>query len=137
MEGIFATDAKILGAAKVRGYIGIEGIYDVPAIQKTFPTYRDWFLSSAFGPDSKWPAASPTLRPVTSKTPWLVIHSKLDELVDVSQSSHFAEHLRRAGVHVDLVVEDYGKHFNTVSIFDSADAIPDEAAQILKFIAEH
>lgn len=136
MEGMFATDRGLLGNARIAGFIGLEGIYDIPALQRSFPTYRDWFLAAAFGPDSAWAPASPTLRPVTAKTPWLVIHSKSDELVDQPQSVKWADHLCKSDVPVELVLEDYGKHFDTVSVFDS-DASSKEADRILKFIADH
>ena len=28
------------------------GIYDVPALQASFPSYREWFLADAFGEES-------------------------------------------------------------------------------------
>ena len=78
----------------VRGFIGLEGIYDLPSLAKRFPDYVEWFLTKAFGSADAWTKASPTLRPVINSAPWLLVHSPADELVDPAQTDHFAAHLR-------------------------------------------
>ncbi|KAJ3022106.1 UNVERIFIED_CONTAM: Kynurenine formamidase [Siphonaria sp. JEL0065] len=92
---------------KIRGYIGVEGIYDIPLIIKNFPTYKDWFIDAAFGleSDNGWVIGSPTLTnafnpPLTESinngiklASHLVIHSTGDELVDVVQSKEWYDKL--------------------------------------------
>ncbi|KAJ3075326.1 Kynurenine formamidase [Podochytrium sp. JEL0797] len=91
------TPERAFWMSKMRGFIGVEGIYDIPLIVKNYPTYKDWFIVAAFGeePGSGWVRGSPALcqafNPPLSSTiahlvPHLVIHSPDDELVDVIQS---------------------------------------------------
>jgi acetyl esterase/lipase len=134
MAAVLTAHPGMLKGAKMAGYIGLEGIYDLVALNKTFPTYHDWFLATAFGPESGWRAASPTGLPVRSKTPWLVLHSTLDELVDEPQARLWAAHLRDAGVTAQLVVRDFGKHFDTVGSLEGK-TTPDLGTRILDFVA--
>ena len=97
-----------------KGFIGLEGIYDIPQLVKTWPAYREWFIEKAFGKEADWPDASPTLRPLTLKAPWLVVHSAKDELVDLGQSRAFAKHLTGSGLHVDLNDHATGSHDEVV-----------------------
>lgn len=96
-----ATDPRLLALAKPAGFVGLEGIYDLPNLAARWPSYPDWFLKGAFGDPKGWPAASPTRAEVASKAPWLLVHSTGDELVDPSQTDDFARHLRDAGVAVE------------------------------------
>jgi len=111
-----ATDPKLSAKASVAGFVGLEGIYDIPNLAKRWPTYPHWFLNRAFGSDpSKWAAASPTRLKVVSKTPWLLVHSKGDELVDVPQTDDFASHLKAAGVPVILFHPEGKSHDSVVT----------------------
>ena len=102
--GMIATDPRLLALAKPAGFVGIEGIYDIPNLATRWPAYPNWFLNRAFTPGrAGWPAASPTRRKVVSRAPWLLIHSKGDELVDMAQTDDFAAHLRAAGVRVEIL----------------------------------
>jgi kynurenine formamidase len=100
--------------AHIAGVVGVEGIYDLPLLDRTFPTYRAWFMEGAFvspSPDEpasdhpdlpeRWRAASPIhlgLHPgytgsMTQAGRILLLHSPQDELVDERQSTDFAAHL--------------------------------------------
>lgn len=104
IAGMLATDAKMLALSRPAGFVGLEGIYDVPALADRWPTYPGWFLNGAFGSNrSLWPSASPTRRKVLSRAPWLLVHSKGDELVDMGQTDGFAAHLRASGVRVEVL----------------------------------
>lgn len=101
-----ATDPKLFALAQPAGFVGLEGIYDVPQLAKRWPKYPDWFLKKAFGPDPKgWP----TLGKLATKAPWLLVHSKGDELVDMGQTDAFAAHLRKEGALGVEVVRPDGK----------------------------
>lgn len=100
----------------IRGFLGLEGIYDVPALDARFPSYRRDFLSDAFGPDpAAWKAASPQNLKLATRRPWLLIHSPEDELVDLDQTVRFAAALRTAGVPVQLLTRIDGSHFSIVT----------------------
>lgn len=120
MAGALAFDPallKALGCApdQAAGYLGFEGIYDVPALIRRWPSYKSQFIELAFGPEEGWAKASPRLLPATCKRPWLVVHSKEDELVDLAQSRDFAAHLKEAKVPVSLLDTERGSHFGLIS----------------------
>ena len=96
------------------GYVGLEGIYDIPDLAQCWPTYPDWFLRKAFGDEANWAAASPTRLRNGDHRPWLVLHSRGDELVDLQQSVNFARAVRRQGVRANLVTVPTKRHFEVV-----------------------
>jgi|GEM_PF-5219582 len=119
----------------VKGFIGLEGIYDLTNLVKVWPGYRDWFVSAEFGSDaSKWPAASPATLTMKSKVPWLVLHSAKDELVDAAQSSDFVKHLESQKIPAQLVELKSESHFGAVSSLGNASS--DAAKAVLKFISQ-
>jgi acetyl esterase/lipase len=120
-------------SAKVKGFVGLEGIYDLPALVKTWPTYKDWFIAKEFGEPKNYAAASPTLLKSKSKTSWLVIHSAKDELVDLAQSENFVAHLKKENVKVDFVKLTSESHFEAVTSL--SDPSSESAKAVLKFIS--
>lgn len=117
----------------IRGFIGIEGIYDLPALVSRWPSYREDFVSTAFGRDDKaWAAASPQRLALSGTRPWLLIHSAQDELVDEPQSRRFADALRAAGVPVEYALVQKGSHFGVLGqLGDPTSAL---GAQLLRFL---
>ncbi|KAJ3131196.1 Kynurenine formamidase [Physocladia obscura] len=85
---------------RFRGYIGVEGIYDIPLLVATYPSYRDWFISNAFGKegDARWIDGSPVLTQLVDtdfSASHLVIFSKNDGLVDIAQSQRWVDRLKK------------------------------------------
>lgn len=115
-----ASDASLYRTAKVppaslpRGYVGLEGIYDVPKLVERHASYASWFIEQAFGDRKNWPAGSPTLRSIESKAPWIVVHSKGDVLVEMGQSTDFVRHLKQTGIQAELVTVDALSHDDVV-----------------------
>ncbi len=99
---------------EVKGFIGLAGIYDLSALSKLYPSYDNWFLKKAFGEKDSWKLASPINSAPKSKAPWLLLHSKDDELVNVEQSLDFQKHLKKEKVPVALVVLKNVSHFQVV-----------------------
>lgn len=117
---------------EVKGFIGLEGIYDIPNLAKTWPSYENWFLKSEFGIKSDWEMASPARRPLKSKSPWLLVHSEKDELVDTRQTLDFEAHLKEENIKVDfLKLLDLG-HFAVVDSLSDTNSVL--TTQTLKFI---
>lgn len=120
ISALLAYDPGLLAAVgekptALRGFVGLEGIYDLPELVRRFPRYRDDFLSDAFGSDEKdWRAASPARLPVAHKLPWLIVHSQEDELVDVEQSRRFQAALSQKGVRVRYLLLPQGSHFGVL-----------------------
>ncbi|KAJ6496588.1 Alpha/Beta hydrolase protein [Mycena vitilis] len=85
----------LLHAAK--GVVLSEGIYDIDLLLARFPTYRAWFIASAFGDLPSYADAATTTLPMRKDAAhlrWLVVHSTGDTLVDMPQSDAIYEHLR-------------------------------------------
>lgn len=96
------------------GFIGLEGIYDVHALDARWPAYREWFLNKAFESPGDWTDASPGRCELCMASPWLLIHSRQDELVDVGQTSEFAKHLAQQSIDAELELLDEGTHDEVV-----------------------
>ncbi|KAF8934430.1 Kynurenine formamidase [Dissophora ornata] len=103
----------------VRGVVGVEGIYNVDRLLKTWPSYRD-FVVQGFGED---PEALVRGSPDGQQVPgdatfvlpqYAVIQSNDDELVDPDQASDYYLYLQSvagASMHrVALEFGDWGKH---------------------------
>lgn len=85
---------------KIKGVIGIEGIYDINFMCDTWPTYAEWFVNDQFSTDiSVWKLGSPiSHNPKESNPdqvipPYLLFHSANDELLDVEQTNRYKRHL--------------------------------------------
>ena len=133
IAGTIATTPGLLALAKPAGFVGLEGIYDIPQLADRWPKYPDWFLTKAFGDEKGWAKASPTRAKVASRSPWLLVHSKADELVDVPQTEEFARHLRSAGVRVDVFTPDKGSHDGVIR--GLAEPESEVAAAIMRFVS--
>ncbi len=121
ISAFLAYDSTFLAAVgekpeALRGFVGIAGIYDLNALLRRFPAYGAEFLYSAFGTDeAAWRFASPK-QLVTSgngiaRRPWLLVHSREDELVDIEQTEHFRKALEKQGVAVRFLTLPQGSHF--------------------------
>lgn len=110
MAGLMVLDDSYLRAvgeapSAIRGVVGLNGIYDLPALLAEYPDYAS-FLVPAFGEDrAAWALASPQLLPARAggcPCPWLVLQSPGDELLSLAQSTAFAARLRDMGATVAL-----------------------------------
>jgi kynurenine formamidase len=125
MSALLAYDATLLMAVgekpeSLRGFVGLEGIYDLPELVRRFPSYRVDFLQAAFGSDeTTWQKASPQHLVATTagvhKRPWLLVHARTDELVDLEQSRHFHKALEKQAIPVRFVSPERGSHFSVIS----------------------
>jgi hypothetical protein len=81
----------------VRGVVFSEGIYDIDALLRSFPTYRDWFIRDTFGDLSTYDRYSTTKMPLREGSThiiWIIVHSRGDALVDALQSQEMYHHLQ-------------------------------------------
>ncbi|KAF8078038.1 Alpha/Beta hydrolase protein [Lyophyllum atratum] len=71
-----------------------EGIYDLDLLLTSFPQYRDWFVGPTFGRRESYAPFSTTAFPlIDTHIKWLIVHSKGDTLVNLSQSEAIYRHL--------------------------------------------
>ncbi|CAG8450287.1 11603_t:CDS:1 [Funneliformis mosseae] len=109
-EYLNSHDPNLL--AKIRGVIGIEGIYDLVNLLKSYPKYIE-FVKPAFGADEIiLKSVSPQYININSKIPpYLIIHSLEDELVGIDQSNNYFEHIKDSGAEiVEIETSLKGKH---------------------------
>ena len=100
--------------SRVKGFVGISGIYDLRNLAKVWPGYIDWFIKPEFGAEAGWPAASPTLLKMKSTSPWVLIHSKNDELVDQNQTISFMKSLQKQKIQVEFSESEQETHFGII-----------------------
>ena len=115
--------------------MGLEGIYDIPKIVKAFPDYSDWFIKAEFGAEKNWEAASPTRLKFLQKSPWLIVHSKKDELVDSKQAKDFQLSLDLQKIKNELFWLETDSHFDVVKKIEVRDSEIEK--KILSFIKKN
>lgn len=82
-------DSKLPYHQYIAGIIGVSGIYDIPLLVKTFPSYLD-FIEQAFGSDqATFHEASPISKAsdeLNKQKPIIIAHSPEDSLIDNDQA---------------------------------------------------
>jgi acetyl esterase/lipase len=111
---IIADWAAKFERKSVKGFVGLAGIYDIPSLVKARPDFIDWFIKKEFGEEKNWAGASLTSRELKNKNPWLLVHSKKDELVGTFQSEIFHKVLERQKIKAKLLNPDTGSHGQTL-----------------------
>ncbi|KAJ2156430.1 hypothetical protein GGF46_005192 [Coemansia sp. RSA 552] len=104
--------------SSIRGVLGIGGIYDIPKLLKTNPSYSD-FIDMAFLENQHLKASPNHMAKVMQEKSkhirFMVVNSAADELVGADQAAEFASQLVCSGYkNVTLVVRDLGSHEGTL-----------------------
>ncbi|CAB4385023.1 unnamed protein product [Rhizophagus irregularis] len=104
-------DDRIYLVGKIRGVIGVEGIYDLINLLESYPEYIK-FVEPAFGNDKNiLKSVSPQYISFNTKIPpYLIIHSLDDELVGIDQSNNYFKHIKNSGGVVEIETSLKGKH---------------------------
>lgn len=118
----------------IKAYVGVAGIYDLPALSQRYPSYDKWFLNMAFGESKTWKAASPQFAKLKAKTPWGLFHSQADELVESKQSEKFDQALKDQKISSQIFLCKGLGHFP--SLFALAEEKSDENLKLQKFLKE-
>jgi acetyl esterase/lipase len=117
ITGIIAAQKDL--ATQVAGFIGLEGIYDIEKLVELRPQYIDQFIATSFTRNkAAWQSASPQRKPFSVPIPWVIVHSEKDELVELSQSEQFVEHLRHFHIAVDYYKARTPNHFEAVAALE-------------------
>jgi kynurenine formamidase len=124
-------EAEGLKLNVIGAVIGLEGIYDIPQLVKTWPAYDRQFIRRAFAEPENWEKSSPqshisagiaAWKELSAEARWIVIHSPKDELVDPPQSANFAKALREAGAKsVEFKEDADGRHFEVIQKLEDRD----------------
>ena len=92
LTGLIALQKKWLTAETgnwILGVIGVEGIYDIPRLAVSHPTFVDWFLKWQFPDSLSWKEASPQWVDVERRIFYAICYSMQDEYRMESQSDLF------------------------------------------------
>ena len=125
--------------AAVRGAITTEGIFDIELLLQDFPTYGVWFIDIAFGGRKNYRDVSVTHFRERKCLPWLLVHSRGDDLINLAQSramhDWIVESRQSNGEESDVGVETEWERFN-----DEHDAVlqnPELVKRIALFVTKH
>jgi kynurenine formamidase len=129
--------ASQFNSPSIQGFIGLEGIYDLVKLAKTWPTYVDWFIKPEFKDEKLWLLASPSHLTLKNKKPWLIIHSLKDELVDINQSKDFKKHLEIIGIPNEFLELKLETHFEVVQQLFSNQKSSKVEKTLLQFMKEN
>lgn len=101
---------------KIRGIVGVSGIYDIPKLLEEYPDYLD-FIEMAFRPEDHCVASPQMIASREGRAEhirFLIVNSCKDELVNPGHAARYAEQLVSVGYQrVQLVVGDFGGHHAT------------------------
>jgi hypothetical protein len=110
----------------INGYVGIEGIYDLPLLLKTFPDYFD-FIEQAFTEDqTEYIKASLVgFTPGPVQSPIALLYSPEDELIDPGQHESIFSWLKSHNILATVNTKLHGKHDECLTTPQMIDAIGD------------
>ncbi len=88
------------------------GIYDFDVLVKSFPSYPEWFLNTAFPNPNDWSFLSLSRQPLIrqSNLSHTIIWSQDDELIDELQGLDMKRALESAGISISYITESMGTH---------------------------
>jgi acetyl esterase/lipase len=119
-------------AADIRGFVGISGVYDVPA-EIDFAWRHARYITSVMGGRANFAAASPINFVTPAAPPMLLIHGDADRTVPISLSEAFHQRLRAAGVPSEFICYRGGGHSGI--LFDALAENPSRLMQdIMRFV---
>lgn len=105
------------GGDTLKGCVGVQGIYDLDLIVKDFPSYVG-DVEIAFTKDrNNWESPQVLGSAGSSSTaPWLVIHSKEDDWVNLAQAENFVGHLQELRIDAKLDTDVNGDHMKVIRL---------------------
>ncbi len=122
-------------AADIRGFVGISGVYDVPA-EIAFGPWQRGYLEDVMGGAANLDAASPITHIGPHAPPTLLIHGDADTTVPMSLSVAFDQRLRAAGVPSEFIRYAGGGHSGI--LFDALAENPSRlVTDIMRFMRVH
>jgi acetyl esterase/lipase len=143
VAGVALLDPRWLAAhghsaAEVRGFLGISGVYDVPAQVAYAQRHGRWgrYVESVMGGRANLTAASPISFVTAAAPPMLLIHGDADTTVPIQTSLDFHARLQAAGVPSEFVCYPRGGH--SAILFDALTENPPRlVADMLRFVRAH
>lgn len=118
-------DTRLRYHGYIAGVLGVSGIYDIPLLVKTFPSYLD-FITQAFGHDhTKYLDASPVSKvsDVLDHKPIVIAQSQTDSLVNNEQAEVMYRHIKGFHQHVVLDMSLKGDHYEIMKTENLINAV--------------
>ncbi|KAI9273743.1 Alpha/Beta hydrolase protein [Sporodiniella umbellata] len=110
-------DDQFCCTSLIRGVMGISGIYDIPLLLSTFPSYID-FIKQAFGAADYHQASPINHRPSSIKAKIIIAHSQQDSLIDCQQALTMTKYLQSLHFDTKLDMDLKGDHYELMN-FDT------------------
>jgi acetyl esterase/lipase len=112
IASMLLLDTSIPYHQYIQGIIGVSGIYDIPLLVKTFPSYMD-FIEQAFCSKEGFFVASPISKKssVLENKPIIIAHSQQDTLINDEQAEVMTHHLKVMNANVTLDMTLTGDHY--------------------------
>ncbi|KAI8988710.1 Alpha/Beta hydrolase protein [Pilobolus umbonatus] len=101
--------------SQIAGVVGVSGIYDIPLLLRTFPSYGD-FITQAFGTTQLLKASPVSQMPhhsITAKV--IIVHSAEDTLIDRSQAESMIQHLQSINIPSTVDFSVKGDHYDIMN----------------------
>ncbi|KAI9286122.1 Alpha/Beta hydrolase protein [Umbelopsis sp. AD052] len=110
----------------IDGYIGVEGIYDIPLLLKTFPDYLDFIQQAFTDNQAEYSKASLIgFTPAPIHSPIALLYSPEDELIDPGQHESIYSWLKFHDIVATVKANLHGKHDECLTTSEMTDAIGD------------
>ncbi|GAB5588687.1 hypothetical protein Unana1_03587 [Umbelopsis nana] len=108
----------------IDGFVGVEGIYDIPLLLTTFPDYRD-FIEQAFTADeTTYTTASVVgFKAGSMKSPIALLHSPDDELIDPGQHQSLYNWLQTQNIAATVNTRLSGKHDECLTTYKMTEVV--------------
>lgn len=100
----------------IQGVLGVSGIYDIPLLVNTFPSYMD-FIAQGFGEKADYKDDSPAYKTSDQlgDKPIILAQSHQDSLIDDAQSKVMYDHLKKFHSNVTLDFDISGDHYDVMN----------------------
>ncbi|CAO3669479.1 unnamed protein product [Rhizopus stolonifer] len=98
----------------IRGVLGVSGIYDIPLLLSTFPSYLG-FIQQAFGTCDYHQASPVCHHHIVSKVKVMIAHSQEDSLINNQQALVMTDHLKSLQANVILDMNLKGDHYELMN----------------------
>jgi acetyl esterase/lipase len=118
-------DTQLRYHSYVHGVLGVSGIYDIPLLVKTYPSYLE-FITQAFGHDhNRYFDASPVSKvsEALDHKPIVIAQSPADSLVNNEQAEVMYRHIKGFHENVILDMSLKGDHYEIMNTENLIDAV--------------
>jgi acetyl esterase/lipase len=111
--------------SSLKGIISIQGLYDMVALNKQYPSYNEWIVQALTTDEENWKLASPIYQPISTeqKPKFYIVQSPKDTLLDFEQTELFISYLKKSNINYELDETIQFDHFEVPTSVEFANYI--------------